>query len=162
MSSVTHAAQQLYSTSQMLATCDGASLNSIPGIITAIMTCSCMILFLITYLLTFTFFFFLNNPAPPEISPFPLPAPFPTPGENLRHRHAFVLGLVRKHRPGDHVADGVNAGHVGLVVRVHDHPAAIVGFHADLGQPQSLDRKSTRLNSSHSQISYAVFCLKKK
>src|SRR2546430_3547155 len=25
-----------------------------------------------------------------------------------------------------------------------------------------LDRKSTRLNSSHSQISYAVFCLKKK
>src|SRR5688572_33007482 len=30
-----------------------------------------------------------------------------------------------------------------------------------LGLP-SLDRKSTRLNSSHSQISYAVFCLKKK
>src|SRR3989475_8526224 len=27
---------------------------------------------------------------------------------------------------------------------------------------QVLDRKSTRLNSSHSQISYAVFCLKKK
>src|SRR2546430_2779564 len=27
---------------------------------------------------------------------------------------------------------------------------------------QCLDRKSTRLNSSHSQISYAVFCLKKK
>src|SRR5688572_31753482 len=27
---------------------------------------------------------------------------------------------------------------------------------------ESLDRKSTRLNSSHSQISYAVFCLKKK
>src|SRR2546430_4754540 len=26
----------------------------------------------------------------------------------------------------------------------------------------SQDRKSTRLNSSHSQISYAVFCLKKK
>src|SRR5256886_11893398 len=30
------------------------------------------------------------------------------------------------------------------------------------GHPRSLDRKSTRLNSSHSQISYAVFCLKKK
>src|SRR2546429_6268274 len=30
---------------------------------------------------------------------------------------------------------------------------------ADLGQP---DRKSTRLNSSHGYISYAVFCLKKK
>src|SRR2546430_13359724 len=28
--------------------------------------------------------------------------------------------------------------------------------------PYALDRKSTRLNSSHSQISYAVFCLKKK
>src|SRR2546430_4293100 len=28
--------------------------------------------------------------------------------------------------------------------------------------PIALDRKSTRLNSSHSQISYAVFCLKKK
>src|SRR6266567_7957207 len=28
--------------------------------------------------------------------------------------------------------------------------------------PATPDRKSTRLNSSHSQISYAVFCLKKK
>src|SRR2546430_12830134 len=33
--------------------------------------------------------------------------------------------------------------------------------HAAPGEPQR-DRKSTRLNSSHSQISYAVFCLKKK
>src|SRR2546430_13431436 len=32
---------------------------------------------------------------------------------------------------------------------------------ADL-QKREGDRKSTRLNSSHSQISYAVFCLKKK
>src|SRR2546427_7489911 len=31
-----------------------------------------------------------------------------------------------------------------------------------LTNPASGDRKSTRLNSSHSQISYAVFCLKKK
>src|SRR3712207_8844384 len=29
-------------------------------------------------------------------------------------------------------------------------------------QPDALDRKSTRLNSSHANISYAVFCLKKK
>src|SRR5688572_32383687 len=29
-------------------------------------------------------------------------------------------------------------------------------------EAEKLDRKSTRLNSSHSQISYAVFCLKKK
>src|SRR3712207_7453400 len=28
--------------------------------------------------------------------------------------------------------------------------------------PRDLDRKSTRLNSSHANISYAVFCLKKK
>src|SRR5437773_8383692 len=30
------------------------------------------------------------------------------------------------------------------------------------GQPRRPDRKSTRLNSSHITISYAVFCLKKK
>src|SRR3712207_8247357 len=30
------------------------------------------------------------------------------------------------------------------------------------GRGQRLDRKSTRLNSSHANISYAVFCLKKK
>src|SRR2546430_12302626 len=37
--------------------------------------------------------------------------------------------------------------------RALDHPAR---------DALRLDRKSTRLNSSHSQISYAVFCLKKK
>src|SRR2546430_8390761 len=37
-------------------------------------------------------------------------------------------------------------------------------FAAGMGRPaqEEPDRKSTRLNSSHSQISYAVFCLKKK
>src|SRR5688572_31717411 len=39
-----------------------------------------------------------------------------------------------------------------------DDPRKTIGTHHVLG----LDRKSTRLNSSHSQISYAVFCLKKK
>src|SRR5688572_31640319 len=34
--------------------------------------------------------------------------------------------------------------------------------HGHLANAVRLDRKSTRLNSSHSQISYAVFCLKKK
>src|SRR3712207_8271925 len=33
---------------------------------------------------------------------------------------------------------------------------------AELLLPQERDRKSTRLNSSHANISYAVFCLKKK
>src|SRR2546430_4132891 len=32
----------------------------------------------------------------------------------------------------------------------------------NMGKRSYIDRKSTRLNSSHSQISYAVFCLKKK
>src|SRR5205807_7315804 len=38
------------------------------------------------------------------------------------------------------------------------HPAQ----HGPRGDPQHQDRKSTRLNSSHLVISYAVFCLKKK
>src|SRR2546430_9011734 len=42
----------------------------------------------------------------------------------------------------------------GVIVHV---PASRVLVEGDL-----TDRKSTRLNSSHSQISYAVFCLKKK
>src|SRR2546430_13151971 len=37
---------------------------------------------------------------------------------------------------------------------------AVADRHGELHQ--GADRKSTRLNSSHSQISYAVFCLKKK
>src|SRR3712207_7473090 len=32
----------------------------------------------------------------------------------------------------------------------------------DFRHPEVIDRKSTRLNSSHANISYAVFCLKKK
>src|SRR5690606_41259132 len=36
------------------------------------------------------------------------------------------------------------------------------GFKAGLGGSLLRDRKSTRLNSSHVKISYAVFCLKKK
>src|SRR2546430_11405187 len=46
---------------------------------------------------------------------------------------------------------------------VEEHERAAAGH--DRGQRLEhlgIDRKSTRLNSSHSQISYAVFCLKKK
>src|SRR5688572_32405441 len=42
-----------------------------------------------------------------------------------------------------------------------DKPTDVLSFPAD-DDESNLDRKSTRLNSSHSQISYAVFCLKKK
>src|SRR5690625_5606637 len=49
-------------------------------------------------------------------------------------------------------------GTIGLL-RVHrDHPL----FHINFKPGVDSDRKSTRLNSSHVAISYAVFCLKKK
>src|SRR5207248_6908947 len=48
----------------------------------------------------------------------------------------------------------------------HDRGTLHVGAPADVAllelREGSLDRKSTRLNSSHRTISYAVFCLKKK
>src|SRR2546430_10511900 len=51
------------------------------------------------------------------------------------------------------------ANHIEIVLDDNDGVSQI-------GEPvkhvEQLDRKSTRLNSSHSQISYAVFCLKKK
>src|SRR2546427_6528410 len=53
--------------------------------------------------------------------------------------------------------------------RSHETPeegSGIAGDSSPPSRPYSVwrwgDRKSTRLNSSHSQISYAVFCLKKK
>src|SRR3712207_8914629 len=42
-----------------------------------------------------------------------------------------------------------------------DGEGGVAAVVADLGQ-RAQDRKSTRLNSSHANISYAVFCLKKK
>src|SRR3712207_6918977 len=41
-------------------------------------------------------------------------------------------------------------------------PGGDVAGRSDCLSPHSVDRKSTRLNSSHANISYAVFCLKKK
>src|SRR5688572_14724469 len=49
-----------------------------------------------------------------------------------------------------------------LVGRVEDPCFATNAADADVYTARAIDRKSTRLNSSHSQISYAVFCLKKK
>src|SRR2546427_6070477 len=54
----------------------------------------------------------------------------------------------------------------GLVARPHvvAREARVGAHRSSLGGrcAPTRDRKSTRLNSSHSQISYAVFCLKKK
>src|SRR5690348_17437026 len=54
-----------------------------------------------------------------------------------------------------------------LLVRAHLHVVRIAnsiltGRRADGHERAVRDRKSTRLNSSHPSISYAVFCLKKK
>src|SRR5689334_24745005 len=62
--------------------------------------------------------------------------------------------LFRSCRHPDHrVHKGDHLRHLG-----HRHPARDRGAERAADQ----DRKSTRLNSSHSSISYAVFCLKKK
>src|SRR2546427_367255 len=57
-------------------------------------------------------------------------------------------------QPGAHFA-------VGLQVHIALGRAGDVAVQGHVGN-RWRDRKSTRLNSSHSQISYAVFCLKKK
>src|SRR5205085_11970575 len=53
------------------------------------------------------------------------------------------------------------------VTALHNHffwdsPKVMFMHIGGMGDEATLDRKSTRLNSSHSQNSYAVFCLKKK
>src|SRR3712207_7822346 len=65
-----------------------------------------------------------------------------------------------RQRTGD---GGQSTIHVGPVVGVPDRGVE-AGEHILVlrDEPGELDRKSTRLNSSHANISYAVFCLKKK
>src|SRR5947209_17154127 len=58
-----------------------------------------------------------------------------------------------------------NAFRLGLHVDGVKDPSAVelvLNTFARLTSRSALDRKSTRLNSSHANISYAVFCLKKK
>src|SRR2546427_5716278 len=57
-----------------------------------------------------------------------------------------------------HVGDRAAGGLAG-VPRLDDRQDMLLG---PVHRQEHVDRKSTRLNSSHSQISYAVFCLKKK
>src|SRR3712207_8928282 len=88
--------------------------------------------------------------------------------------YTTLFRSVRQLQPGllDHVGvvdqrrrAGVGApGHAGqLAVPGHvlDADLEVVGEVVLVGLGQ-VDRKSTRLNSSHANISYAVFCLKKK
>src|SRR5579863_1970156 len=49
-----------------------------------------------------------------------------------------------------------------MIVKKLRHPRNFVRVDGRLLRQPFLDRKSTRLNSSHPSISYAVFCLKKK
>src|SRR2546430_12133176 len=69
--------------------------------------------------------------------------------------------------PGDALevecnADAIGCGAAIVVVELHvRHSRSGPRWGADCHNFKG-DRKSTRLNSSHSQISYAVFCLKKK
>src|SRR2546427_6426410 len=73
-------------------------------------------------------------------------------GGSRARRQAGGVGLAGGSRVGERTdADGDDSG------REWQHGADGGGQRAE-----HQDRKSTRLNSSHSQISYAVFCLKKK
>src|SRR2546428_9508971 len=94
------------------------------------------------------FFFFFNDTATTEIY-------------TLSLHDALPISLL----PSDEGADVVWLLHVGDRV----HPGDALSRDAGAVRPLRLaiahrlgDRKSTRLNSSHDQISYAVFCLKKK
>src|SRR5688572_33490657 len=100
-----------------------------------------MILFLIFFLL----FFFFNDTPTTEIYTLSLHDALPI----------LAAGEVRDDLVGIHVAAGARAG-----LEDVDRELRVVPPFRNF--QRRLDRKSTRLNSSHSQISYAVFCLKKK
>src|SRR5438552_4774968 len=73
--------------------------------------------------------------------------------------------LFRSLREGD--AEAPEPVGVGVDLVALDRAAAArhvddPGHEAELALQHPIDRKSTRLNSSHQIISYAVFCLKKK
>src|SRR5437899_8098459 len=94
---------------------------------------------------------------PPRSTLFPYTTLFRSLGALVRADDAALFQQV--HDPsGASVADAQAA--------LQDRDAGAIGladdFDALLDQFLVLDRKSTRLNSSHLGISYAVFCLKKK
>src|SRR3712207_8353492 len=71
-----------------------------------------------------------------------------------------LLGLRAAGEDGDAHA---LAGAVRQADHAAHHLVGVARINAEIhGDLDRLDRKSTRLNSSHANISYAVFCLKKK
>src|SRR2546430_6198709 len=87
----------------------------------------------------------------------------------IRSRFFFLIGALVVYRIGTFIpVPGVNPAEVARFFG--DRSNTILGivnmFSGGALSRLSIfamgDRKSTRLNSSHSQISYAVFCLKKK
>src|SRR2546430_10937506 len=80
----------------------------------------------------------------------------------IRRPPSFTLfpytPLFRSPAPGAPAA----AGPTFLVIQDANTPPFLAAVDARGRRTRETDRKSTRLNSSHSQISYAVFCLKKK
>src|SRR2546421_8342513 len=98
------------------------------------------------------FFFFLMIRRPPRSTLFPYTTLF---------RSARVEG--RAPRRGRVGADRPPARGAGAADLEGDARRARAGRRRERDRPaERRDRKSTRLNSSHDQISYAVFCLKKK
>src|SRR5690606_40003371 len=71
---------------------------------------------------------------------------------SLSDLHLAVVS--RATGPQDAVAAPAGQAQLGPVAQAHEHLLAELD--------EQVDRKSTRLNSSHVKISYAVFCLKKK
>src|SRR3712207_6847434 len=97
--------------------------------------------------------FFFNDPATPEIYTLSLPDALPI----SRHREPRTV-QDRDQVVDGHQMDRVGAGHDGALGRGERRSL----FEREGEPPAGPDRKSTRLNSSHANISYAVFCLKKK
>src|SRR5690606_39442905 len=89
----------------------------------------------------------------------------PLPRDEERADEHHDVGAHAEHpeaRPIPDDAHGKEALYPPEFVALPDQPVQFVGHGKEEGQPGDEDRKSTRLNSSHVKISYAVFCLKKK
>src|SRR5690606_40550640 len=74
-----------------------------------------------------------------------------------------IAGTVAQRQNHMATADRFAIGqHHAFELAVGDQQIGHLAFEAHLAAEGDEDRKSTRLNSSHVKISYAVFCLKKK